>query len=161
MRTIKFAFVGLLLLSLAISISSFIPAKKATKASSSVSGGGTAVEGDAKSTFVFNAVENENGVHGFLQYNFRNAGISIRMNITCFEINGNRATLSGEIINVTGDNTSFPWVFEGQHASFTVEDNGNGKSQDKISDLLCYSGASCNDNWNTYLTVSGNISITP
>lgn len=121
-----------------------------------VNGGGTAVEFGKKSTFVFNAVETDDGVIGHLVYHLRAFNVSFHMSLDCMEIRGNRATLSGTVNSVTGDNIPF-YIFPGSRASFTVEDNGNGRSRDRISDVVF--GARCIDDLDTYITVQGNISV--
>ena len=127
-----------------------------------VNGGGSTPEGNEKSTFVFNAVQHNDGsVVGHLNYMFRASGIDIQMDLDCLDINGNRATLSGVVTHVFGDGPVPGFIFVGQRASFTVQDNGQGKgaSPDLISDLILYGGASCANNWFTYLPISGNIDI--
>jgi len=136
--------------------------KKTTTASllagnTHVSGGGTTMEAGEKSTFVFNAVQLPDGsVNGHLTYKIRGTDTDFDMDLTCININGNRATLGGTVTSVSGSNVP-AYVFVGANASFTVEDNGNGKSVDKISDV--FFPGTCNRNWNTYLFISGNISI--
>jgi hypothetical protein len=137
------------------------PSKLWTKGGNAhVNGGGTAVEGGEKSTFVFNAVELPDGsVNGHLVYNYRAGDNEIHMDLTCLRIFGNKATLSGVVTSATGDLPSF--ISVGAAASFTVEDNGQGKG-DKFSNLIFGAGSftsSCADNWATYILVSGNISI--
>ena len=64
----------------------------------SVHGGGTAMELGEKSTFSFNAVQEDDGtVEGHLVYHVRGADISFEMDIDCMTITGNRATLSGTV----------------------------------------------------------------
>lgn len=153
-----FLFAGTLLASLIMLGSFTYDHSKKTAGTSSVNGGGSTAELGALSTFVFNAVTNSQGTSGQLVYNVRGADIRIHMDIDCLNINGNRATMSGVLSSVSG--TDIPaFIFVGQRASFTVEDNGNGGNGDKISDLLIFGAASCNNNWNTYLFVQGNISI--
>lgn len=127
-------------------------------------GGGTTIEGGKVSTFVFNAVQHSDGsVNGHLNYMFREADINIQMDIDCLDINGNRATLSGTVTQVGGSATPPSYIFVGQRASFTVQDNGQGKGSapDLISDLFLFGGASCANNWVTYLPISGNIDVKP
>lgn len=127
-----------------------------------VNGGGTAIEGGKVSTFVFNAVEFEDGtVTGHLVYNWRLGSIYQEMEIDCMRIAGNRATLSGVITTIRGDNSSYPFIVEGSRVSFTIEDNGNGVSggPDKISDFIYGNTASCANYWNPYIPIKGNISI--
>ena len=121
-----------------------------------VNGGGTGVEFGKKSTFVFNAVETNDGVVGHLVYHLRSFNVSFQMSLDCMQIRGNRATLSGTVNSVTGDNIPF-YIFPGSRASFTVEDNGNGRNKDRISDVVF--GARCIDDLDTYIPIQGNISI--
>ena len=159
MRQFKLSLIAFLLLGVFGSSFTILPSAK--NGNAHVNGGGTAIEGGAKSTFVFNAVELPDGtVNGHLHYNIRVSNVVFDMDITCMTIDGNRATLYGTVTSVSDNAPSY--IYVGNTASFTVEDNGNGKSGDKISDvfLAVPGGAvSCSDNWNTYLPVSGNISI--
>jgi hypothetical protein len=121
-----------------------------------VNGGGTAVEYGKKSTFVFNAVEADGVVTGHLVYHLRAFNVSFQMSLDCMEIRGNRATLSGTVNSITGENIP-SYIFPGSRASFTIEDNGNGRNRDRISDVTF--GARCIDDLDTYIPVQGNISI--
>lgn len=121
-----------------------------------VSGGGTAIEGGARSTFVFNALQTPNGVVGYLTYHLRVFNTRFQMQLDCMEIRGNRATVSGKVISVSGENIP-AYIFPGSSASFTVEDNGNGGNKDRISDVTF--GANCDDDLDTYIQLQGNISI--
>jgi hypothetical protein len=124
---------------------------------SSVSGGGTALEFGEKSSFVFNAVRHKNGgVNGHLIYQLRAFDFSFQLSIDCFQIEGNRATLSGVLTSVSGANIP-SYIFPGSRASFSVEDNGKGGNKDRISDV--FFGAQCWDELDTYLRVQGNITI--
>jgi hypothetical protein len=128
-----------------------------TVKTSSVNGGGAAVEFGVKSTFVFNAVRHVNGsVNGHLVYHLRAFDIQFQMAIDCFQIDGNRATLSGTVTSVSGSNVP-SYIFPGSRASFTVEDNGKGGNKDRISDV--FFGAQCWDDLNTYLPIQGNITV--
>lgn len=153
-----FLFASTLLASLIFLGSFTYDHSKKTTGNSSVNGGGTTLENGLLSTFVFNAVSNSQGTHGHLNYNFRGGDIFIKMDIDCLDINGSRATLSGVVSDVSGTNIP-AFIFVGQRASFTVEDNGNGGNNDKISDVILYGGASCADNLLPYLFIQGNISI--
>lgn len=121
-----------------------------------VNGGGTGVEFGKKSTFVFNAVQTDEGVIGHLVYHLRAFNVSFQMSLNCMEIRGNRATLSGTVNSISGDNIP-SYIFPGSRASFTIEDNGNGRNRDRISDVVF--GARCIDDLDTYIAVQGNISI--
>ena len=121
-----------------------------------VNGGGTAIEGGARSTFVFNAVKNQSGIIGHLVYHLRVFDVRFHMDLDCLEISGNRATMSGTVTTVSGPNIP-SYIFPGSRASFTVEDNGNGGNKDWISDVVF--GANCTDDLDTYIRVQGNISI--
>jgi hypothetical protein len=124
---------------------------------SSVNGGGISVEFGVKSTFVFNAVKHINGsVNGHLVYHLRAFDVEFHMAIDCFQIEGNRATLSGTVTSVSGSQIP-PYIFPGSRASFSVQDNGKGGNKDRISDV--FFGAQCWDDLDTYLPVQGNISI--
>jgi hypothetical protein len=123
---------------------------------SHVNGGGSAIEFGKRSTFVFNAVETNGSVVGHLIYHLRVFNVSFKMSLDCMEIRGNRATLSGMVESVTGDQAP-SYIFPGSRASFTVEDNGNGRNKDRISDV--FFGARCTDDLDTYIPIQGNISI--
>ena len=126
-----------------------------------VTGGGTTIERGEKSTFALNAVENGDGsVNGHLIYHFRGGNNSIEMELDCIEITGNRATLSGAVTSVSGSEVP-DFIFVGARASFTVEDNGQGKgaSPDMVSDVFFSAGASCAGDYTTYLPISGNIQV--
>jgi hypothetical protein len=116
-----------------------------------INGGGTAVEFGERSTFVFNAVETSLGITGHLVYHLRSFDVTFQMNLDCMEINGNRATMSGTVTSISGANIP-SYIFPGSRASFTVEDNGNGRNRDRIS-------ATCGSDLDTYIRVQGNISI--
>ena len=124
----------------------------------SVHGGGTAMELGEKSTFSFNAVQEDDGtVKGHLVYHVRGADISFEMDIDCMTITGNRATLSGTVTSVS-DNA--PWfLFVGAHGAFSEEDNGQGNNAapDRFSDVL-FPGF-CSANYVTYIPISGNIQV--
>jgi hypothetical protein len=121
-----------------------------------INGGGTAVEFGKKSTFVFNAVEADGVVAGHLVYHLRSFNVSFQMSLDCMEIRGNRATLSGTVTSISGDNIP-SYIFPGSRASFTIEDNGSGRNRDRISDVTF--GARCIDDLDTYIRIQGNISI--
>jgi hypothetical protein len=124
---------------------------------SSVNGGGVAVEFGVKSTFTFNAVKHANGsVNGHLVYNLRAFDMQFQLAIDCFEIDGNRATLSGTVMSVSGDDVP-AYIYPGIRASFSVQDNGKGGNKDRISDVVF--GAQCGDDLDTYLPVQGNITV--
>src|SRR5262249_45381542 len=131
------------------------------KGNPSATGGGTTIEGDKKSTFVFNAVQQKNGsVNGHLVYHFREASITIYMKLNCLKIVGNSAAMSGVVTKVTG--TPPNYIFVGQKAVFKVVDNGQGKAAtpDLISDVILYGGANCMGFApNPYLPIQGNIQV--
>jgi hypothetical protein len=130
-------------------------------------GGGTAEENGGKSTFVFNAVQQKNGVSGHLVYQFRSGDIGIKMDIDCLVVSndGHSAVMSGVIRQVNGDAASFPWITVGNRGEFQVRDNGEGAGAppDLFSDLIIFPGASCNPNNapGAYIPVSGNIQVQP
>lgn len=127
------------------------------KRTSSVNGGGIAVEFGIKSTFTFNAVKHVNGtVNGHLVYHLRAFDVQFQMSIDCFQIEGNRASLSGTVTSVSGSNIP-SYIYPGNRASFSVEDNGKGGNKDRVSDVLF--GAQCWDDLNTYLPIQGNITV--
>ena len=145
----------LMVLICSISFSAFVYGQNFS-GNNHVNGGGTASEFGVRSTFVFNAVATEGGVVGHLVYHLRAFNISFKMDLDCMEIRGNRATLSGTVTSITGDDIPF-YIFPGSRASFTVEDNGNGRNRDRISDVVF--GEQCNWDLDTYIKVQGNISI--
>ena len=161
MRQLKLFLAAFLFTAICIGITSFrvLSVKKSFQGNAHVNGGGTTTEGGEVSTFVFNAVDNGDGVDGHLNYNFRSGNVDIKADIQCMNIVGNRATLAGVVTSLNTDITLPSWMFVGQHVSFTVEDNGQGKNVDKISDLIFGSTVSCANNWVTYLPIKGNIDI--
>ena len=127
------------------------------KRTSSVNGGGITVEFGVKSTFTFNAVKHANGsVNGHLVYHLRAFDMQFQLAIDCFEIDGNRATLSGTVTSASGSNIP-SYIYPGSRASFSVQDNGKGGNKDRISDV--FFGAQCWDDLDTYLPVQGNITV--
>lgn len=153
MRT-KIFFAGLLIV--CSSVFSLSYAQSSAGGNAHVNGGGTAIEGGARSTFVFNAINSPAGVNGHLVYHLRVVDVKFFMDIDCMEIRGNRATLSGTVTSITGSNIP-SYIFPGARGSFTVEDNGNGRNRDRISDVVF--GARCTDDLDTYIRVQGNLSI--
>ena len=131
----------------------------------SAHGGGTAIEFDRRSTFVFNAVRHVNGsVTGTLVYMFRDFGLDykVHMDLDCLIIEGNRAKVSGLITKVTANVPIPPFAGVGSRASLQVEDNGSGGSgsPDKYSDLHGFE-AMCGDDLDPYIPIDGNIVINP
>ncbi|MBK7793017.1 MAG: hypothetical protein IPJ62_11140 [Betaproteobacteria bacterium] len=111
---------------------------------SSATGGGTAEEAGATSTFVFNAVQRKNGnVTGHLVYHVRGWPVTIMMDLDCLIVDGNTAKMSGVVTQVSEEYPGF--IFVGQDAMFMVEDNGQGANSepDLFSDLILETGASC------------------
>ncbi len=121
-----------------------------------VNGGGSAMEGGVKSTFVFNAINQNGNVNGHLVYHLRVNNTRFFMQLDCMQIDGNRATLSGTVTEVSGSNIPY-YIYPGASASFTVEDNGKGGDKDRISDVVF--GAQCSDDLNTYLSIQGNLTV--
>lgn len=125
----------------------------------SAHGGGTAMELDEKSTFSFNAVDDNGVVTGHLVYHVRGLDLSFEMDIDCMTITGNRATLGGVVTEVEGD---APWFLTpGARGNFTVEDNGqgHGAQPDRFSDVI-FPGT-CAAQYPTYITIKGNINVNP
>lgn len=126
-------------------------------------GGGTTLEGDEKTTFVFNAVLHKGkggSVNGHLVYHFRAADISIEMTLDCLRIVGSYAAMSGTVTKVTGPAPAF--IFVGQKAVFGVLDNGEGADapSDSISDLFLFGAANCAlQSPPPYLPIDGNIQV--
>jgi hypothetical protein len=128
----------------------------------SATGGGTTQELGETSTFTFNAVQRPNGsVTGHLVYHIRAADLTIHMDIDCLSISGNTARLSGEVTHLQGDPPDY--VFVGQDAEFTVQDNGEGSQAppDLFSDVFLFTGATCHDAFppDPYLPTQGNIQV--
>jgi hypothetical protein len=154
MRKIKTGF----LLALPVLAFVIISAFSAREGNPSVHGGGTAMELGEKSTFAFNAVQEDDGsVNGHLVYHVRGGDVSFELDIDCMTINGNRATLGGKVTSVSGNAPGF--LVLGARAAFTVEDNGQGRNAapDRFSDVL-FPGT-CAANYVTYIPISGNIQI--
>ena len=92
--------------------------------------GNLPVEGNKLRTFTFNARILKNGrTTGNLVVKNRDLGIRVKAKINCLRIVGNQATMSGFIIQVSGD----PELI-GENLWFRVEDNGEG--QRNISDRI-------------------------
>jgi hypothetical protein len=133
----------------------------------SATGGGTTLEGDEKSTFVFNAVEQPDGtVEGHLVYHFRALDASFQMDINCLNIVGNRAVISGVVTKVTGPAPEF--LVEGAGGVFQVEDNGEGGDAppDLISDVFIFPPDIEQENCRSlfpepYLPIDGNVQVNP
>lgn len=129
----------------------------------SATGGGTALEFGALSTFTFNAIEHKDGtVKGNLVSHLRFVDGTIHMDIDCLNITGNTATLSGTVTKVKGKDPPPPWIFVGQNGVFQVEDNGEGGNAppDLFSDVLLRDGVSCESDFPTpYIPISGNIQV--
>jgi len=129
----------------------------------SANGGGTALEGTEKSTFTFNAIQHDDGsVNGHLVYQFRLADLRIQMDIDCLNIIGTRAALSGVVTDVTGEPPSY--IFVGQHAVFTVQDNGEGHDAppDLFSDVILFPAATCHNPFPVpYIAMDGNVQVNP
>jgi hypothetical protein len=138
-----------------------------------VSGGGTTEEFGYLTTYEFNAVQQSTGrTTGHILLKFRAAGGSVWIKVDCLRLfDDNKATLSGVITKVTASpqsNPEFPvppFIYVGGRVSFTVQDNGEGDAaaQDLVSDIGVLDmnvSASCDDEWDTYLPLSGNVQIT-
>ena len=129
-------------------------------------GGGTTEELGEKSTFVFNAVQQQYGSdNGHLVYQFRGGNIGIKMDLDCLAVStdGQSAIMSGTVRQVNGDNIP-GFIFVGARAEFQVRDNGEGAGAppDLFSDLIFGPGASCAPGAPPpYLPVSGNIQVQP
>ena len=136
---------------------------------SSATGGGTAEEAGARSTFVFNAVKKSDGtVQGHLVYQVRAFTLTIIMDLDCLVVEGNVATMSGVITKVSEEIPGF--IFVGQQGSFRVVDNGQGAdaAPDLYSDLFLGPGPAgpnvctdyqANGNSPAHIPVSGNIQV--
>jgi hypothetical protein len=132
-----------------------------------VSGGGTALEGDAKSTFTFNAVKHKDGsVDGFLLYHFRNGENTTRIDINCLTVVGNKARMAGTVSKVFGQGEIPSFIAEGVSATFAVQDNGEGNAAtpDLFSDVFFATGGGTYGCANVnapgvYIPMSGNITI--
>jgi len=134
----------------------------------SVTGGGTTEEGSELSTFTFNAVNRkaDGTITGHLIYHIRTGDISVKIDIDCLTVAGNRARMSGNCTKIWGPGEVPWWITVGSRVSFIVEDNGQGNSAspDMISDLIFYigippTGCANVDAFRTYLPMSGNIQI--
>ena len=128
---------------------------------SSATGGGTAEEAGALSTFVFNAVKKSDGtVTGHLVYQVRGFPFTFMMTLDCIIVAGNLATMSGVVTNVSEEIPDL--IFVGQEGVFQVVDNGQGgKEPDLFSDLFLQPGASCTD-WPfppAHIPIRGNIQV--
>jgi hypothetical protein len=136
---------------------------------SSATGGGTAEEAGALSTFVFNAVKKSDGtVQGHLVYQVRAFPVTIMIDLDCLVVEGNVATMSGVITKVSEEFPGF--IFVGQQGAFQVVDNGQGvhAAPDLYSDLFLGPGPSgpnvcteyeANGNAPAHIPVSGNIQV--
>jgi hypothetical protein len=158
----------------ALSLATILAISGFTKTPSNtiVSGGGTTEEFGRLTTYEFNAVQHRNGrVSGQILLKFRAAGGSIWVKVDCLRLfGGNKATLSGIITKVAASphaNPDFPpppFIYLGGRVSFTVQDNGEGNAaaQDMVSDIGVVdmgTTASCSDEMDAYLPLSGNVQI--
>jgi len=167
MRGFKTMLLAILLTGSLLVINAFTKAPTAPKVSGTktaygnahVNGGGTTIEKDKVSTFVFNAVQQDDGtITGHINYHYRGGDIYLQADVICMNIFGNRATIGGIVTNIRTDNPS-NFIVKGDVFTFTVQDNGQGKNaaSDLISDLNF--GGFCSDNNDTHLPISGNIDI--
>ena len=137
-----------------------------------VSGGGTTEEFGSLTTYEFNAVQHTNGsTSGHILLKFRAAGGSLWVKVDCLRLlEDNKATLSGVITKLVASphaNPDFevpPFIYIGGRVSFTVQDNGEGTaaSADLVSDIGVVdmnTTASCADEMQVYLPLSGNVQI--
>ena len=161
MRNSKKALAGVAL-SMACLLSAMDMPVASAAGNSSATGGGTAEEAGALSTFVFNAVKKSDGsVTGNLVYQVRGLDVTFMMTLDCLVVTGKVATISGVVTHVIGDGLGF--IFVGQEGVFKVEDNGQGSKSnpDLFSDMILQPGANCFDGPlpAPYIPVSGNIQV--
>ena len=104
-------------------------------------GNGASVSGSGNSfyqSFTFHAREGRNGVSGSANLQSVSSG-HFRLDISCFTISGNQATLAGRVTR-SGD-----FDIDGFAAYFTVVDDGEGSSAtDQISQVF-YDGTGMED----------------
>jgi hypothetical protein len=137
-----------------------------------VSGGGTTEEFGSLTTYEFNAVQHNNGLTtGHMLLKFRAGGGSLWVKVDCLRLfDENKATLSGVITKIglsphaDPESPVPPFIYVGGRVSFTVQDNGEGgaAAQDMVSDIGVVdlnTIASCSDEMDTYLPLSGNAQI--
>lgn len=159
-RTRRSVLSASLVLAVSVAVPVFAASAQAT-GNPRATGGGTTFELGERSTFTFSAVQTPNGVAGHMLYNIRVVDLVIHMDIDCLNITGNSAKLSGVVTSVQGDPPDY--VFVGQHAVFTVTDNGQGGQAppDLISDVFLFPEASCNAAFTPppYLPVAGDIQV--
>lgn len=132
-----------------------------------VAGGGTTLEFGEKTTYAFNAVQSNGKTTGHLILKFRAADGALFIKVDCLRLFGdNKATLSG-IITQFKESPQFPappFIYLGARVSFTVQDNGEGRSSsaDLVSDIGVLDiniPASCADDMIPYLPLDGNVQI--
>lgn len=140
------------------------PTEKSSKLSSkaggiAVTGGGTTIEENKKSTFTFHAQNDGSVTKGNLTYQFRAGGFKIKGDVTGLTTTGNTAKITGKITDVNGVvPTDYQYVKVGKDFYFIVQDGGQGQGVDKVSDFVVYVN-STTVTTAPYLTVSGNIDI--
>jgi hypothetical protein len=179
MKKLPFSLLALLCALTIIAVNGFTKKQNALSTNSSaafgntiVSGGGTTEEFGALTTYEFNAVQQGNGkATGHILLKFRAAGGSLWVQVDCLRLfDKNKATLSGVITKVMASphaNPDFPpppFIYVGGRVSFTVQDNGEGgaATPDLVSDIGVVNmnvTASCTDEMDTYLPLSGNVQI--
>jgi hypothetical protein len=94
----------------------------------SATGAGHTGSGDQRRTFSFSAVARPDGSGtGNAQLYARAFPAKVHMRVTCLRVEGNIAYISG--LNTNAD----PDVFEGIYAIFAVEDNGEGRAVDRVT----------------------------
>lgn len=104
-------------------------------ANNSVSGSGESPSGIVMTV---SAVDHGNGdVTGHAMFHDRQTNSKLSINVTEVSINGNFATVDGEVVKKTGD---YAADCEGSHAIFVVQDNGEGSSApvDRFTLPACY-----------------------
>jgi hypothetical protein len=104
------------------------PAAAAANGPASATGAGHTDAGDQRRTFSFSAVARPDGsATGHARLYARAFPAKVQMRVTCLRVEGNVAYVSG--LNAKAD----PAVFEGIYAIFAVEDNGEGRAVDRVT----------------------------
>lgn len=136
------------------------------KSGPSANGQGTLVLNGNHQTFSFHAMEHDGVVTGSIQCNNRDWGLIFHGEINCMVIDGNVATISGEIIHDNGLLELYP---DYPYFLFKVIDNGEGANDpsDEFSDVYAYiENYPCDWNyppemWEMKPIVNGNIQVKP
>ena len=157
----------LIILAVVIMLTGYIGSAIAGGPGPSANGHGNLLLDYELRTFSFHAREfKDESVEGSFELKNRQQGVRLHAEIDCLLIEGNQATMSGEITQVRGTVEVIP----GDFVWFRVEDNGEGSvnSPDRITLVLVELDPdeppiTCNDDFDIDLQdiIAGNIQVKP